>query len=217
MDDHNVRRQFRVITEAAGLGRACVPRELRQTFACRCCRARRAGGGDRAARGTPTGTATTELVYRHQIVPALNSRRRSHGSDLRLAGGPLGGHGNPRCAASLFAAYGPSATTSARCHLMITDGVPNLAVRSAACTAMLEGKPSRSAGRAARKWRASGRRTPHRWPGALVMVSGRRRHRAVRASACETPSRVAGSGSAERSGGCCGSRACRSRWRCRGG
>jgi integrase len=32
LDDHNVRRQFRVITEAAGLGRAWVPRELRHTF-----------------------------------------------------------------------------------------------------------------------------------------------------------------------------------------
>jgi len=31
-DDHNVRRQFRVITEAAGLGRTWVPRELRHTF-----------------------------------------------------------------------------------------------------------------------------------------------------------------------------------------
>jgi hypothetical protein len=37
LDDHNVRRQFRVITEAAGHKQA----------------------------------ATTELVYRHQIVPAL--------------------------------------------------------------------------------------------------------------------------------------------------
>jgi site-specific recombinase XerC len=32
LDDHNVRRQFRVITEAAGLGKAWVPRELRHTF-----------------------------------------------------------------------------------------------------------------------------------------------------------------------------------------
>ena len=31
-DDHNVRRQFRVITEAAGLGNTWVPRELRHTF-----------------------------------------------------------------------------------------------------------------------------------------------------------------------------------------
>ena len=32
LDDHNVRRQFRVITEAAGLGSEWVPRELRHTF-----------------------------------------------------------------------------------------------------------------------------------------------------------------------------------------
>jgi integrase len=32
LDVHNVRRQFRVITEAAGLGKAWVPRELRHTF-----------------------------------------------------------------------------------------------------------------------------------------------------------------------------------------
>jgi site-specific recombinase XerC len=29
LDDHNVRRQFRKITEAAGLGSTWVPRELR--------------------------------------------------------------------------------------------------------------------------------------------------------------------------------------------
>ena len=70
MDDHNVRRQFRVITEAAGLGKAWVPRELRHTFVSLL-----------SAHGVPVEaiallaghnqTATTELVYRHQIVPAL--------------------------------------------------------------------------------------------------------------------------------------------------
>jgi site-specific recombinase XerD len=70
MDDHNVRRQFRVITEGAGLGKAWVPRELRHTFVSLL-----------SAHGVPVEaiallagrnqTATTELVYRHQIVPAL--------------------------------------------------------------------------------------------------------------------------------------------------
>ena len=70
MDDHNVRRQFRVITEAAGLGKAWVPRELRHTFVSLL-----------SAHGVPVEaiallaghnqTATTELLYRHQIVPAL--------------------------------------------------------------------------------------------------------------------------------------------------
>ena len=70
LDDHNVRRQFRVITEAAGLGSTWVPRELRHTFVSLL-----------SAHGVPVEaiallaghnqTATTELVYRHQIVPAL--------------------------------------------------------------------------------------------------------------------------------------------------
>jgi integrase len=70
LEDHNVRRQFRVITEAAGLGKTWVPRELRHTFVSLL-----------SAHGVPVEaiallaghnqTATTELVYRHQIVPAL--------------------------------------------------------------------------------------------------------------------------------------------------
>jgi integrase len=69
-DDHNVRRQFRKITEAAGLGDSWVPRELRHTFVSLL-----------SAHGVPveaiallaghSQTSTTELVYRHQIVPAL--------------------------------------------------------------------------------------------------------------------------------------------------
>jgi integrase len=70
LDDHNVRRQFRKITEAAGLGDTWVPRELRHTFVSLL-----------SAHGVPVEaiallaghnqTATTEMVYRHQIVPAL--------------------------------------------------------------------------------------------------------------------------------------------------
>jgi integrase len=70
MDDTNVRRQFRAISEAAGLGTTWVPRELRHTFVSLL-----------SAHGVPVEaiallaghnqTATTELVYRHQIVPAL--------------------------------------------------------------------------------------------------------------------------------------------------
>ncbi len=73
LDDHNVRRQFRVITEAAGLGISWVPRELRHTFVSLL-----------SAHGVPVEaiallaghnqTATTELVYRHQIVPAALTR-----------------------------------------------------------------------------------------------------------------------------------------------
>jgi integrase len=70
MDDHNVRRMFRVIIDDAGLGTGWVPREMRHTFVSLL-----------SARGVPVEaiallaghnqTATTELVYRHQIVPAL--------------------------------------------------------------------------------------------------------------------------------------------------
>jgi integrase len=70
LDDHNVRRQFRVITHAAGLGSEWVPRELRHTFVSLL-----------SAHGVPVEaiallaghnqTSTTELVHRHQIVPAL--------------------------------------------------------------------------------------------------------------------------------------------------
>jgi integrase len=70
MDDSHVRRSFRPITEAAGLGRNWSPRELRHTFVSLL-----------SAQGVPVEsiallaghkqTATTELVYRLQIVPAL--------------------------------------------------------------------------------------------------------------------------------------------------
>ena len=70
MDDHNVRRMFRAVTEDAGLGTGWVPRELRHTFVSLL-----------SAHGVPVEaiallaghnqTSTTELVYRHQIVPAL--------------------------------------------------------------------------------------------------------------------------------------------------
>ena len=59
-----------MVTEAVGLGTGWVPRELRHTFLSLL-----------SARGVPAEaiallvgyqqTATTELVYRHQIVPAL--------------------------------------------------------------------------------------------------------------------------------------------------
>jgi site-specific recombinase XerD len=70
MDDHNVRRMFRAITGDAGLGTGWVPRAMRHTFVSLL-----------SARGVPVEaiallaghnqTSTTELVYRHQIVPAL--------------------------------------------------------------------------------------------------------------------------------------------------
>ena len=201
LDDHNVRRQFRVITEAAGLGRTWVPRELRHTFVSLL-----------SAHGVPVEaiallaghnqTATTELVYRHQIVPALTRGAEVMDQIFGLAKRPAGVTGTPGVRpSSRFSRLRTSATTSARCHLMITDGGFELAVRSAAGTAIAEGKPSRSAGRAAaehRKWRGSrsdtdisrapvrpGRRLalPSRGgrckPLFLVMVSGRHRRQSA--------------------------------------
>jgi integrase len=69
-DHHNVRREFRMITEAAGLGTGWVPREMRHTFVSLL-----------SSNGTPIediadlvghkGTVTTETVYRRVIVPEL--------------------------------------------------------------------------------------------------------------------------------------------------
>ncbi len=80
LDDHNARRQFRVITEAARLGTTWVPRELRHTFVPLL-----------SAHGVPVEAiallaghnqpATTGLVYRHQIV-----RHRNHHGNVSLDG-----------------------------------------------------------------------------------------------------------------------------------
>ena len=70
LDRHNVRREFRKITRAAGLGTDWVPREIRHTFVSLF-----------SSNGTALeeivdlvghrGTATTETVYRKVIVPEL--------------------------------------------------------------------------------------------------------------------------------------------------
>ena len=67
---NNVIRAFRSLTEKAGLGRDWVPREMRHTFV-----------SVLSANGVPVEsiallaghdrTTTTELVYRHEIRPAL--------------------------------------------------------------------------------------------------------------------------------------------------
>jgi len=72
LDQHNIRRQFRVITKAAGLGEDWVPRELRHTFV-----------SIMSAGGVPTEeiarvvghkqTSTTELVYRRELRPVITT------------------------------------------------------------------------------------------------------------------------------------------------
>ena len=70
LDRHNVRREFRKITEAAGLGTDWVPREMRHTFV-----SLLSSDGmpleDIADLVGHKGTVTTETVYRKVIVPEL--------------------------------------------------------------------------------------------------------------------------------------------------
>ena len=70
LDRYNVRREFRKITEAAGLGKDWAPREMRHTFV-----SLLSSSGmpleDIAILVGHKGTATTETVYRKVIVPEL--------------------------------------------------------------------------------------------------------------------------------------------------
>jgi integrase len=70
LDAGNVRRQFKVVTEAAGLGKDWTPQELRHTFVSLL-----------SAAGTPveeiarlaghSSTRTTEVIYRRELRPVL--------------------------------------------------------------------------------------------------------------------------------------------------
>jgi integrase len=72
LDQHNIRREFRQITKAAGLGEDWGPRELRHTFV-----------GIMSADGVPVEeiarvaghkqTSTTELVYRRGLRPVITT------------------------------------------------------------------------------------------------------------------------------------------------
>jgi integrase len=72
LDQHNIRREFRRITKAAGLGEDWVPRELRHTFV-----------SIMSADGVPVEeiarvaghkqTSTTELVYRRELRPVITT------------------------------------------------------------------------------------------------------------------------------------------------
>jgi site-specific recombinase XerD len=70
LDRHNVRREFRKITQTAGLGTDWVPREMRHTFV-----SLLSSNGtaleDIADQVGHRGTTTTETVYRKVIVPEL--------------------------------------------------------------------------------------------------------------------------------------------------
>jgi integrase len=69
-DQHNLRRGFREITRAAGLGDEWVPRELRHTFVS----IMSAGGVPAEEIARLTGhqkTSTTEVVYRRELRPVI--------------------------------------------------------------------------------------------------------------------------------------------------
>lgn len=70
LDAHNVRRSFRAITQAAGLGKDWTPRELRHTFVS-LLSANDVNLEDIARLVGHSGTSVTERVYRHEIRPAL--------------------------------------------------------------------------------------------------------------------------------------------------
>jgi integrase len=72
LDQHNIRREFRQITKAAGLGEGWVPRELRHTFVS----IMSAGGVPVEEIARVAGhkqTSTTELVYRRELRPAITT------------------------------------------------------------------------------------------------------------------------------------------------
>lgn len=85
LDAANVRREFRKITEAAGLGTDWAPRDLRHTFV-----------SLMSADGVPieeiarlaghNRTATTELVYRHELRPAITTGAEVMDRILNLRG-----------------------------------------------------------------------------------------------------------------------------------
>jgi integrase len=72
MTQHNIRREFRKITSAAGLGTVWVPRELRHTFVS----IMSAGGVPVEEIARVAGhrqTSTTELVYRRELRPVITT------------------------------------------------------------------------------------------------------------------------------------------------
>lgn len=85
LDAANVRREFRKVTEAAGLGPDWAPRDLRHTFV-----------SLMSADGVPieeiarlaghNRTATTELVYRHELRPVITTGAEAMDRILNASG-----------------------------------------------------------------------------------------------------------------------------------
>jgi integrase len=85
LDAANVRREFRKITDMAGLGSGLAPRDLRHTFV-----------SLMSADGVPieeiarlaghNRTATTELVYRHELRPVITTGAEVMDRILKIGG-----------------------------------------------------------------------------------------------------------------------------------
>jgi site-specific recombinase XerD len=87
LDRHNVLREFRKITQAAGLGTDWVPREMRHTFV-----SLLSSNGtaleDIADLVGHRGTATTETVLPEGHRARTTARCRGHGPAIHLTVGP---------------------------------------------------------------------------------------------------------------------------------
>ena len=86
LDAANVRRYFRGICQAAGIGEDWAPRELRTSFVSLLSGLGRAGGGDRPA-GRPLELAHDGDDLPERTPPGPGQGGRGHGSDLRVNSG----------------------------------------------------------------------------------------------------------------------------------
>jgi len=72
LDSHNVRRDFRKVTKAAGLGEPRVPKELRTSFV-----SLMSNGGvsveEIARLFVYNATPTTETIYRRELRPVITT------------------------------------------------------------------------------------------------------------------------------------------------
>jgi integrase len=72
LDSHNVRRDFRKVTKAAGLGERWVPKELRTSFVS--LMSHRGVSVEEIARlAGHSSSRTTETIYRRELRPVITT------------------------------------------------------------------------------------------------------------------------------------------------
>ena len=77
-ESHNLRRDFRLVTAAAGLGARWVPKELRTSFVSMM--SYQSVPVEEIARlAGHASSRTTEMIYRRELRPVITTRRRGHG------------------------------------------------------------------------------------------------------------------------------------------